>query len=410
MNVTLPVVDLAIAVGLGLLVGLQRESQARAAGLRTFALVTLSGAVIGLITPLTGGWVIAAGLVAVAILAAVEHYVDSRNGKSGITTEMALLTMYLIGVYLTLENNRIAVVLGGAVAVLLQAKAPFRRVMDRLGSNDVRAIMHFALLALVILPLLPDRGFGPWAVLNPFKIWLLVVLIVGINLAGYIAWRFTSADTGALLSGLLGGIVSSTATTVSYSRRTRGKPEAAAVAAVVIMVATAVVLIRVFVEVAIVAPPLLPVVALPFGIVFVLSVVLSIVMWWRVRGERVEMPEQEDPTMLRAAILFGLIYAVVLLAVAWAKQEMGSAGLYVVAALAGLTDVDAITLSTAQMAKSGQVDATTTWRVILVAFLSNLVFKAGIVAMMGSRRTLALVSVLFAILGAGTGLVMLFIR
>ena len=407
MNLSSAVVDLALAVGLGLLVGFQRESHARAAGLRTFALVTLAGAICGLVTPAAGGWVIAAGLLAVAALAAVEHHVESSQGKSGLTTEMAMLTMYLVGVYLTVVENRVAVVLGGTVAVLLQAKAPFRRFMERLGGDDVRAIMQFALLALVILPLLPNEDFGPWRVLNLFEIWLLVVLIVGINLAGYIAWKFASADTGALMSGLLGGVISSTATTVTYARRTRGQDQATMIAAVVIMIATAIVLVRVIIEVAVVAPNILAGVAVPIAAVFVLAVALSLVMWWRVRGKAADMPEQENPTMLRAALVFGALYAVVLLAVAWVEDWLGGAGLYIVAAVAGLTDVDAITLSTAQMARVGQIDASTTWRVILIAFLSNLVFKAGIVAVMGSRRLLVTVSVLFAILGAGSGLVML---
>jgi uncharacterized membrane protein (DUF4010 family) len=399
------VIDFAIAIGLGLLVGLQRENEAKAAGLRTFALVTLAGAIAGQMVPVAGGWVIAAGLIAVAALAAVEHHVDSERGRSGLTTEMAMVAMYLTGAYLAVDN-RFAVVIGGAVAVLLQAKARFRKVLDRLGADDVRAIMQFALLSLVILPVLPNRDFGPWDVLNLFEIWLLVVLIVGINLAGYIAWKFTGANTGTLLGGILGGIISSTATTVTYSRRTKDEQGSTPIAAVVIMIATAVVLIRVLIEVGIVAPAILRGVAIPLVLVLAFASILSFAIWWRVRKQAAEMPEQSNPTMLRAALVFGILYAVVLLAVAWTKDRMGEKGLYLVAAVAGLTDVDAITLSTAQMARVGQIDAGTTWRVIVVAFLSNLVFKAGIVAAMGARRLFVTVAVLFAILGAGCGVIM----
>ncbi|HUP49743.1 MAG TPA: MgtC/SapB family protein [Thermoanaerobaculia bacterium] len=405
MNGFEPLVDLAIAIGLGLLVGFQRESQARNVGLRTFALVTMSGALAGLLVPAAGGWIVALGLLAVGLLAAVDHYADSRQGHTGLTTEVAMVAMYLIGVYLTAGDRRIAVVMGGTVAVLLQAKAPFRRVMERLGSDDVRAIMQLALLSLVILPILPNRDFGPWRVLNLFEIWLLVVLIVGINLAGYIAWRFTRGDTGTLLTGLLGGVISSTATTVTYARRTRGREAAAPVAAVVLMIATAVVLVRVLIEVAVVAPAIFPSVAVPIAIVLVMAALLSLAVWWRTRREAADMPDQESPTMLRAALLFGALYAVVLLGAAWVKEGAGEAGLYAVAAVAGLTDVDAITLSTARMAAVGEVEATQTWRVILIAFLSNLVFKLGIVAVAGSRRLLATVATLFALLGAGAALV-----
>jgi uncharacterized membrane protein (DUF4010 family) len=404
-----PLVDLAIALGLGLLVGLQRESQARSAGLRTFALVTLGGAVAGLLIPAAGGWVVGSGLLAVAILGAIDHFNEREKG-SGLTTEAAMVAMYLAGVVVTVIDERLAVVLAGSVAVLLQAKSRFRRVMGKLGDDDVRAIMQFALLSLVILPVLPNRDFGPWGVLNPFEIWLLVVLIVGINLGGYIAWKFVRADTGALLTGVLGGVISSTATTVSYSRRTRQETDGTPISAVVIMIATAVVLIRVLIEVAVVAPQILGDVVVPIAIVLAVAVILSVVIWWRVRGQAADMPEQENPTMLRAALVFGALYAVVLIAVAWVRETAGDSGLYAVAAVAGLTDVDAITLSTAQMAKSGQISPTLTWRVILIAFLSNLVFKAGIVAMLGSRKLLAIVATLFGILAGGTGLLMILYR
>ena len=369
MNLTGPFIDLAIAVGLGLLVGLQRESESRAAGLRTFALVTVSGTLTGLLIPAAGGWVVATGLLAVTILGAVEHFSHKDTGHSGLTTQAAMVTMYLVGVYLAAGDNRVAVVLGGAVAVLLQAKARLRSFMERLGSDDVRAIMQFALLSLVILPVLPNRDFGPWSVLNLFEIWLLVVLIVGINLGGYIAYRFTRAETGALLGGLLGGVISSTATTVSYSRRAKGLDAAAPVAAVVIMIATAVVLVRSLIEVAIVGPRVFRGVVIPISIIFAVSLVLSLAAWWRVRGQASEMPEQQNPTMLRAALVFGAMYAVVLLAVAWVKNSAGSAGLYVVAAVAGLTDVDAITLSAARMGQMGEIDADRAWRLVVIAFL-----------------------------------------
>lgn len=402
-----PLVDLVIALGLGLLVGLQRESQARTAGLRTFALVTLGGAIAGMLVPAAGGWVVGCGLLAVAILGAIDHFADNQNGRSGLTTEAAMVAMYLIGVVVTVLDERLGVVLAGTVAVLLQAKARFRKVMDRLGDDDVRAIMQFALLSLVILPVLPNRDFGPWAVLNLFEIWLLVVLIVGINLAGYIAWKFVRADTGALLTGMLGGVISSTATTVSYSRRAREQNDGAAMSAVVIMIATAVVLVRVLIEIAVVAPQILRSVVVPIAIVFAVAVFLSAAIWWRVRGQAADMPQQKNPTMLRAALIFGVLYAVVLIAVAWVNEGAGEAGLYAVAAMAGLTDVDAITLSTAQMAKAGEISPAMTWRVILIAFVSNLVFKAGIIAAIGSRRLLATIATLFGILGAGTGLLLI---
>jgi uncharacterized membrane protein (DUF4010 family) len=404
-----PFFDLAIALGLGLLVGLQRESKnIRAAGLRTFALVTLCGTLSALLSKHTGGWVVGVGLLAIAGLATISHYATTTmEGDSGMTTEVALLAMYLIGAGIILGDRRLAVVLGGTVAVLLQAKAPFRKVMERLGDDDVRAIFKFALLSLVILPLLPDDAFGPWAVFNLFEIWLLVVLIVGINLAGYIAWKFIGGRSGALVGGLLGGVISSTATTVSYARRTKENRDAAPLATAVIMIATAVVVVRVLIEVAVVAPQLLARVVMPIGIVLAAAIVLSLGIWWRAARQPAEPSEQENPTMLRAALLFAVVYAIVLLAVAWARDAIGDSGLDYVAIVAGLTDVDAITLSTAKMASLGQLDPGRAWRMILIAFISNLAFKIGIVAVLGSGRLLLRVAILFAILGAVVAAVIL---
>ena len=405
-----PLTDLAIALGLGLLVGLQRESnQSRAAGLRTFAIVTLSGAMCAALVPSVGGWIVAAGFIGVVALAAMSYYATGiQDGSRGLTTEMALLMMFLVGAYVVIGDPRMAVVVGGSVAVLLQAKAPLRKVVDRLGEDDMRAIMKFALLSLVILPVLPNRAFGPWGVLNLFEIWLLVVLIVGINLAGYIAYKFVGADTSALLGGVLGGLISSTATTVSYSRRTKDQDNGAPLAAVVVLIATAIVLVRVIIEVAVVAPRILRSVVIPISIVLAVAVAVSIFVWWRLHGRAVEMPAQGNPTMLRAALTFGALYAVVLLGVAWVRHVLGESQLYLAAAVAGLTDVDAITLSTAKLAEANAIDAARAWHLILIAYISNLVFKAGIVAVLGSRKLLLRVVALFAIIGVAAAAVIAF--
>ncbi|MFZ2490724.1 MAG: DUF4010 domain-containing protein, partial [Thermoanaerobaculia bacterium] len=291
MTVPAPIVDLAIALGLGLLVGLQRESAEKAvAGLRTFAFVTACGTVCGLLMPAVP-WIVPAGFLSLSLLVATAYFFQiRRDGDGGLTTEIALLAMFLVGVYLVAGDRVAGVVFGGSVAVLLQAKGAFRKAMEKLGSDDVRAIMTFALLSLVILPVLPDEDFGPWNVFNLFETWLMVVLIVGINLAGYVLYKFTSPDTGALAGGLLGGVISSTATTVSYARRAKASPAAAPLGAVVVMIATAVVMIRVLIEVFVVAPRLLASVALPLGIMLGASLAVSLVAWWRVRKSPADMP------------------------------------------------------------------------------------------------------------------------
>jgi uncharacterized membrane protein (DUF4010 family) len=393
-----PFINLTIALGLGLLVGLERETAAsQLGGLRTFPLVTVLGFMCALLMPQAGGWLLAAALVAVALLIVIGNYVlvHSHGERGGITTEAALLVMLMVGALLATGAREIAIAVGGGTAVLLQAKSRLKGVTARLGHDDVTAIMRFALIALVILPALPNRPFGPFDVLNLYEIWMIVVLIVGISLAGYIVYKFFGQNAGVVVGGILGGVISSTATTVSYAKRTKGENSGTGVAAVVIVVASSVVLIRVLIEIAVVAPRFLAPAAPPLLIILAVMAAASWLTWRRLRNSEDEMPEQENPTELRAALVFALLYALVLLAVAWARQRFGAAGLYTVSALAGLTDVDAITLSTAKLVSLGHVDGAQGWRLIAIANISNLVFKVGVVAFLGSRQLLGMIAVAY---------------
>ena len=222
-----PFLQFAVALGLGLLVGLQRERMDSAiAGIRTFALITLFGAVAGQLGQVFGGWVVAVGLLAAAGLVTAGNLSRLPEGKAepGQTTEFAAVLMYGIGAWVVVGSMTQAVVLGGVVAVLLQLREPLHQFAGRMGEPDIKAIMQLVLIALVILPLLPDRTFGPYGVLNPYQIWWMVVLIVGLSLLGYVGYKLLGARAGTVLAGILGGVISSTATTASYARRTKQDP------------------------------------------------------------------------------------------------------------------------------------------------------------------------------------------
>jgi len=381
--------QLGIALGLGLLVGLQRESAASPlAGVRTFPLVTVLGTVCGLLSQAFGGWILAAGIIALVVIIYVGKIIEMSKGHpdQGITTEVALLLMFAVGAYLVVGDRAAAIAIGGGAAVLLHFKGELHGIVAKLGANDLKAIMQFALISLVILPVLPNRTYGPFAVLNPRNIWWMVVLIVGINLGGYIAYKFLGQRAGITLGGVLGGLISSTATTVSYAKRAAAAPVAIGPAAIVIMIASTVVFARLLLEIATVAPSFLPTAAPWLTALLLLSAVSSFALWFRSDKNHEEMPEQENPSELKSALVFGLIYAVVLFVVAAVKELYGSRGLYAVAALSGLTDVDAITLSTAQLVNAGRLNADDGWRLIVVAAISNLIFKAGAVAALGRRK------------------------
>lgn len=390
--------QLGIALGLGLLVGLQREwAKPEAAGIRTFGLITVLGTVCALLAQRYGGWVLAGGMVALGGLMVVAHLRRERTPKNhpGATTEVAALLMFTVGALLPAGMTTEAVAIGGGVALLLHWKKPLHGFVERIGGTDIRAVFRLVLIALVVLPLLPDRSFGPYEVLNPFRIWLMVVLIVGISIGGYLISRYLGARAGSVVNGILGGLISSTATTVSYARRSKSAPETSALSAMVIIIASTVVFGRVAFEVAVVAPGILWKVLPQFALMGLWMAMSAAGAFALARKEQVVAPEPKDPSNLAAAVIFGGLYALVLLAVAAAKEYLGDPGLYLVSAVSGLTEMDAITLSTAQLMTIERISVDTGWRMILVGALSNILFKGFVVAILGPARLLGRIAVLF---------------
>ncbi len=384
--------QLGISLALGLLIGLQRERvAARLAGFRTFALAAVFGTLTAQLVGALGAWIVAAGLFGLVGIIIVGNLLKLRNPDTdaGQTTEVALLLTFVVGAYLVVGPPAVAIAVGAGAAVLLWAKPQLHDFAGRLGEQDFRAIMQFVLISGVILPVLPDRTYGPFAVLNPRHIWWMVVLVVGVGLAAYVGNKLLGSRRGTLVAGLLGGAISSTATTVAAAKRTRAAPEASGTAAIVVCLSAGVVFLRVLIEIAVAAPEFLAVAALPIGSLGGLFLLLAALLWTRRGREEEPLPPQENPSELKPALLFGLLYGVVLFSTAAARELLGVRGLYAVSALSGLTDVDAITLSTAQMVRIGRLDGEVGWHLVLVALLSNLLFKGAAIAVLGSPRLLA---------------------
>jgi uncharacterized membrane protein (DUF4010 family) len=407
-----PIQQLAVSFGLGLLLGLERErSEASIAGIRTFPIISLFGTICAQIGVQAGGWIIGAGLVALVAIVVVANLARIRGGQidPGITTEVAALLLYALGALIVVGDLTMAVVVGGVMAVLLHLKQPLHRFAAAIGKADMHAIMQFVILTLIILPVLPNEKYGPYEVWNPFKIWLMVVLIVGLSLGGYVAFKYLGARAGTLLGGILGGLISSTAATFSFARRAAADAALAPLAALVIMIAACVSLARVLVEIAAVASGSFPALAPPLAVLLAVCCSIAMVMYQLSRKQQhVRMPEQKNPAEIKSAMIFGAVYALVLLAVAAAKERFGEAGLYVVAAISGLTDMDAITLSVAGQTGSGSIDAKSGWRLIMVAALANFGFKLGIVASLAPRELTVRVAAAFGCaVGAGTVILVL---
>jgi uncharacterized membrane protein (DUF4010 family) len=378
---------LSLALGLGLLIGLQRERAGSVlGGIRTFPLIALLGTTAGLLANEWGSAPVLGGFLAIVVITLLAGFDRSEPGADrGQTTEVAAFLTYTVGVLLTTPYRTAAIVVGGVTAVLLYLKRPMHAFAGALTEGDLRAIMRFAIVSLIILPVLPDRTFGPYGVLNPREIWWMVVLIVSIGLGGYVGYKFLSDRAGVLLGGVLGGLASSTATTVAYARRAKDLETAAPLAGATIVIASAIAAARVVVEVFVVAPRVAPTIVLPVIALFVVLSVASLVMLRQADGAGDHMPAPGNPAEFKGPLVFGAIYAVVIVATAAARERAGEGALYAIALLSGTLDVDAVTLSTARLAAADRLSSASAARLVLVAVLANLVFKAGIVYVLGSR-------------------------
>lgn len=376
-----------VALAIGLLMGLERErNPAAKAGLRTFALTALLGVLAAhLATTLGELWLIAVGLFLVGAMM-IAAYLQSppQDGDPGTTTVAALMLCYGLGVMVWHEEIQLAVMLGIVSTMLLYFKPELRGWSQRMSRHDLLSVLQFAVLALIILPLVPNRNYGPYGALNPYQIWWMVVLIAGVGLTGYAALRLVGQERGAVMLGLLGGLVSSTATTLAFSRHARTSRDMMPIAVIVIVLANLVVEVRLGVLAAVLAPGVLP------QLLPVLIGGLAIGGLGAVYGVRRLRPQGEmpalamaNPTELRTALGFGLMYAIVLLAAAWLSDWLGTRGLYAVALVSGLTDVDAITLSSLRLYDLDKLPVAVVVNVVTLATLANLAFKSLLTLVIG---------------------------
>jgi uncharacterized membrane protein (DUF4010 family) len=384
---------LLTGLAIGLLLGLQREKTPSAkAGLRTFGLVGLFGTVAALVAEAVGNaWIVATGLALVGLMiVAAYHRSEEPEADSGTTTVIAVLLCYGLGVMVWHDRSQLAVSVAIVATLLLHFKTELHGLSARLSRQDVASILQFAVLTFVILPLLPDRGFGPYQVLNPHHVWLMVVLVSGVSLIGYLALRLVGTKRSLLLVGALGGLVSSTATTLVYAREAGSRAAMLPVAGIIIVVANLMVLVRLAVVSIVVAPGALSML-LP---VLSAGLVLGAALLARRYRDTLAAPELaasqlSNPTSLRVAVGFGALYAVVLFVSAWLSERAGAGGLYAVAVVSGFVDVDAITLSSLNLFNAGSIGAGVAVVAVGLAFLAAAAFKLMLLGFLGGRAMLA---------------------
>ena len=394
----------SISLGIGLLMGLERERNPSArAGLRTFGLVALFGTVAALLGEKTQSpWLLAAGLLVIGGMMIASYAANPDRDDPGTTSVVAIMLCYAYGAMIWYGYQTFAVMLAIVTTVLLYFKSELRSLSQRLTRRDLISMLQFGVLSLVILPVLPDRDMGPFDALNPAQIWWMVVLISGVSLAGYAALRIVGQHHGAPILGILGGLASSTATTLVFSRHTRENGDILRLATVVILMANLILLVRLAIYGAVLQPAMLTVLVPPLAAGLVMGVGMVLYAWRGLHASRDLPPlELSNPAEIKTALTFGIAYGVVLVVSAALSDYAGTKGLYAVALVSGLTDVDAITLSTMRLFGQQKLAADEATTAILIATLANLIFKLGIVATVGGSRLTGKVAAGFAAVAAG---------
>ncbi|MFO8037004.1 MAG: MgtC/SapB family protein [Anaerolineales bacterium] len=385
------------ALLIGVLIGLQREyaygdpSGGLFAGARTFALMSLFGATAAFLSDVLGATSIFVGMSAVlALMVIVAYFIGATNrGEVGLTTEVAALVTILIGAVCYAHSVEFATALGVLVTVLLAIKWEMRNLVQVLTREDVFATLQFAVITAIILPILPNKTYGPppLDVLNPYKVWQMVVFISGINFLGYILIKIVGPKRGIGISGLLGGLASSTANTLSFSQRSNTQPELNKPFGVAIIIGWTIMFARVLVEVAVVNNRLLPMIWPSMVAMGAAGLIYSIYLYLSQAALDEEQMDVSNPFELAQAIKFGLVYAIVLVISKAAEVYLGEEGLYFSSFVAGLADVDAITLSVAGLSQGpGGISIATAKRAIILAAVANTVVKGGMVLSLGSKK------------------------
>ncbi|MGZ5130179.1 MAG: MgtC/SapB family protein [Caldimonas sp.] len=397
LSETLPihpaVAGFAAALAVGLVVGLERgwreREQAegsRVAGLRTFALIGLFGGVAGALADRFGAWAFVAGLLALGLLGAVSYRESVRSsGSLSATSSIAALLTYALGALATTEAPALALGLAVIAAVLLDMKPTLHRWLQLIEHRELSAALQMLVLSAVVLPLLPDRGYGPYEVLNPYRLWWAVVLVAGLSMAGHVAMRITGAQRGSLWTGVLGGLASSTAATLALSRRVRAEPRLLDAGAAGILAACGVMFLRMTVIVAVLQPALARSLAVPLVAAGVALLVIA--AWqWRRRERAVAESAMQDaaPFDLSMALGFAAFLGLMAVLVRAAGDWLGAPGLYGLAALSGLADVDAILISSVRMNAAGALPLVATAWVAGIAAATNMVTKAVMAWLAGS--------------------------
>lgn len=407
-----------IAILLGSLIGLEREHRQQVygyeifGGLRTFALISLSGALAMFLSNYSA---VLSGIVTVALFTIIifSYFNASKNhGKVGVTSEIAAVVAYMIGILCGMDNFLLATCIAIATLAILHFKQPLHKWAHHIKNEEIVSTIQFIVITFIILPLLPNKGFGPYEFFNPYVVWLIVVFISGISFASYIAIKLFGAKRGIGLTGFLAGLISSTALTLSFSGQSKKNKTIVDPYVVAIVVASSAMFFRVLLEVAVLNRELLATLVLPMTVMGGVGILSALFFWFRDR----KLPEEaqkhfqsmKSPFRLSPALQFGLFFALILFLVKFSESVIGDKGLYMTSVLSGVLDVDAITVSVSTLAKSEMAKLSATYAII-IATMVNTVAKGMIVLFLGNRKVAVKILAVFALMLVAGGISLLFL-
>jgi uncharacterized membrane protein (DUF4010 family) len=392
------VIHLGAGLLIGLLIGIERgwsgrdhDEEERMAGMRTFSLIGLLGAIWGQISQVVGAWALAAALVVVSALVIVSYIKESQETKDiGVTTEFSMMLTFALGVWAALGYYAYALSTSVIVVALLGLKPVLHRWVRHIETKEIYAGIKLLIISIVLLPLLPNENYGPWNTLNPYWIWWMVVLISGISFIGYIAIKWVGNRMGTLVTAITGGLVSSTAVTMSMAQFAKDHSNKLLFMGGV-LISNSIMLIRVPVEVAIVNHSLLGLIGLPIGVMMIGLIVSGVWLYHRWVDDQTGPHVQIDnPFRLSTAIQFGALLAVILVLSEGMRIWFGQEGVYILSMLSGLMDVDAITLSMARLAGGDLTQQVAAMAIILATVVNTIIKGFYFTVVVGFRESIPL--------------------
>lgn len=386
------IIRVLVGIGIGFIIGLEREHASLKdklegfAGIRTYVFVVLLGFIAGICFFLLSPLVYVAILSCVVILVAISYFISASKGEIGATTEFSVLIAFLLGTLLLLGKLEISLAITVFVVVLLSAKIRLRSFVGAITAEELYDFIRFVIIALLIFPFLPDETYGPYKVINPREIGWVIILTSGLGFVGYLMMKFLGPRRGILISGIVGGFISSTAVTWVFSKKSRENEDISHNCAVAILAASSIMAVRALVWIFIFNRSLFDAIAIVIVLVFLTAAGVTLFFYYRYRrNEVIETSMRQDkPLDLPGALVFGIIYTIILFVVSYANANMGDRGLMISSAIAGLSDIDAITITVSKLANLN-LNFTTAGDAILIAMVSNTLVKTGIGIWAGSK-------------------------